>query len=277
MKIGSYISMSDGLVCALQDAESYGCTAMMIYTASPKSFNRKALDEESVERGLAYKRQTAISDIVIHAPYIINPASMDEEKRGRAVNIIKDELEKAALLHADYIVLHPGSCIGGTLDDGIENLAEVLNEAYSPNAPMMCVETMAGKGNEICYHFWEFGKLFSLLKHPEKVGVCIDTCHIYDGGYDLVNNLKGIMSEIREYIGVDKVKVIHVNGSLNGLGSQKDRHANLLSEDNLLPISAIKAFCNQECFKSAIKILETPVDKTTGNYRFKEEIEAMKI
>ena len=228
LKIGSHVSISGGLLGAAKEAYSYGANTFMIYTGAPQNTKRSPLENLKIKEGQAFMAAHGISDIVIHAPYIINLASYKEETYTLAKEFLALELERTAAIGSSYLVLHPGSYTDKTYEYGVERIADAINEVLTPETkPIICLETMAGKGKEIGRSFEELRDIIDRIKLKDQIGVCFDTCHVHDSGYDIVGNLDGVFEEFDRIIGLDRLKVFHINGSLNPSGAKKDRHANL--------------------------------------------------
>lgn len=278
LKIGSHVSMSGGLLGAAKEAYSYGANTFMIYTGAPQNTKRSPMEKLKVKEGQAFMEAYGLSDIVIHAPYIINLASCKEDTYQLARDFLKLELERTAALGSNYLVLHPGSFTTETLEYGIQRIIDALNEVLTEDTkPIICLETMAGKGSEVGRNFEELKAIIDGVKLSEKIGVCFDTCHVHDSGYDIVTNFDEVIGEFDHIIGLDKLKVFHINGSLNVRGARKDRHANLgANEDNpkgkdQIGSDAIYHIVHHPAVQGRPFILETPwLDKKTNLY--KEEI-----
>lgn len=278
MKIGSHVSMTGGLINAAKEAFSYGANTFMIYTGAPQNTKRSPIEKLKIEEGQNFMKQNGISDIVVHAPYIINLASYKEDTYSLAVEFLKKEIERTTAIGSKYLVLHPGSFTDKTLEYGIERIANGLNTVLNDNTiPFICLETMAGKGSEIGRNFEEIVSIIEKVKQKDKIGVCFDTCHLHDSGYDIINDLDNILNKFDSLIGLDRLKVVHINGSLNPCGAKKDRHANIgANEDNpkgkdFIGFDAIYNFVHHSKLKDKIFILETPwLDAKTNLY--KEEI-----
>lgn len=282
MKIGSHVSMSGGLINSAKEAYSYGANTFMIYTGAPQNTKRSPIEKLKIEEGHKFMLEHDISDIVVHAPYIINLASYKESIFELAVDFLKLEIERTTAVGSNYIVVHPGAYTDKDLEYGIDRIVEGLNRVLDNDTiPFICLETMAGKGTEIGRTFDELGQIINKVERSEKLGVCFDTCHVHDSGYDIVNDFNGVMTEFDNIIGLDRLKVLHINGSLNKRGAKKDRHANIgaksdnpKGEDNI-GFDAIYNIVHSEYTKDKIFILETPwLDKKTNLY--KEEIASLK-
>lgn len=282
MKIGSHVSMSGGLINAAKEAYSYGANTFMIYTGAPQNTKRSPIEKLKIKEGKEFMSQNNISEIVVHAPYIINLASYKEDTYNLAIDFLKQEIDRTTAIGSDYIVLHPGSFTDKTAEYGIERIANGLNQVLTENTkPFICLETMAGKGSEIGRNFEELKAIIDKVDRNEKIGICLDTCHLHDSGYDIVNDFDNVMKHFDNIIGLDKVKVIHVNGSLNKCGAKKDRHANLGADEvnpkgkDYIGFDAIYNIVHSNYLKDKIFILETPWLDTKTNL-YKEEISRLR-
>ena len=278
LKIGSHVSISGGLLGAAKEAYSYGANTFMIYTGAPQNTKRSPIENLKIKEGKAFMEAHGLSDIVVHAPYIINLASYKEETYNLGKEFLALELERATAIGSNYLVLHPGSFTDKTYEYGVERIAAALNEVLKEDTvPMICLETMAGKGKEIGRSFEEIRDIIDRVELKDKIGVCFDTCHVHDSGYDIINNLDEVFAEFDRIIGLDKLKVFHINGSLNPSGAKKDRHANLGADetnpkgkDHIGKEALYKLVHHPVAAKKPL-ILETPwLDKKTNLY--KEEI-----
>lgn len=282
MKIGSHVSMSGGLINAAKEAYSYGANTFMIYTGAPQNTKRSPIEKLKIEEGRAFMKENNISDIVVHAPYIVNLASYKEDTYGLAVDFLKQEIERTTAIGSNYIVLHPGAFTDKTAEYGIQRIADGLNQVLTDDTvPTICLETMAGKGTEVGRNFEEIKAIIDKVDKKDKIGVCLDTCHLHDSGYDIVNDFDNVMKQFDSIIGIDKIKVIHINGSLNERGAKKDRHANLGADEtnpkgkDFIGFDAIYNIVHSPYLKDKIFILETPwLDKKTNLY--KQEIERLR-
>lgn len=282
LKIGSHVSISGGLLGAAKEAASYGANTFMIYTGAPQNTRRKPIDALKVDEGREYMMSNGLIDFVVHAPYIINLASHKPDTYQLANRFLANELERTAALGSEYLILHPGSYTEMNLEYGMNRIIEGLNNVLTEETtPTLLLETMSGKGSEVGYCFEHLAHIISQLKHPEKVGVCLDTCHIHDAGYDIVHALNSVLDEFDSIVGLDKIKVVHVNGSLNKLGAKKDRHANIGASDgnpkgaDHIGFDAIYRIIHHPKLANRNFILETPwLDSKTNLY--KEEIELLR-
>lgn len=278
LKLGSHVSMSGGLLGAAKEAASYEADTFMIYTGAPQNTRRKPIDQMKIEEGKAFMTAHGLSDIVIHAPYIINMGSFKTTIYDLAKTFFAEEIRRTEAIGANYIVVHPGAYTEKDADYGIQRIIDALNEILTPETkPFICLETMAGKGTEIGRSFEEIARIIDGVTLSDKLGVCYDTCHTHDAGYDVINDFDGVLAEFNRVIGLDRIKVFHINGSLNPKGAGKDRHANLgAGVDNprgmdYIGKEAIHRIVHHPVANGKPLILETPwLNKSVNLY--KEEI-----
>ncbi len=279
--IGSHVSYTkdDGLLGSVKEALSYGENTFMFYTGAPQNTYRAPIDKSKTEEAikLMEKEGIDIKDVIIHAPYIINLATANEEKFNFAVNFLKQEVKRARELNIDKIVLHPGSHVGIGEEKGLENIIKGLNLVLDEkNGPIICLETMAGKGTELGTTFKQINTIIKNVKNNNRLMVCLDTCHLNDAGYD-VKNFDSLLEEFDKIVGLEKIGCIHINDSKNEIASHKDRHENIglgtIGFDNLIKI------IYHEKLKEIPKILETPYisidggkDRTYPPYKFEIEM-----
>lgn len=260
MLLGSHVSMSGKkmLLGASEEALSYGANTFMIYTGAPQNTRRKAIEELNIENGLLHMQEHGMSNIVVHAPYIINLANTTKpETFELGVNFLREEIVRTAALQATQIVLHPGAHVGAGVDAGIARIVEGLNEVLTDVQPVqIALETMAGKGSEIGRTFEEIARIIDGVTHNERLSVCLDTCHIHDAGYDIVNDFDGVLNEFDKIIGLDRLKVVHINDSKNVRGAAKDRHENIGFGE--IGFDAIHYIVHHPQLMHLPKILETP-------------------
>ncbi|WP_305767391.1 deoxyribonuclease IV [Candidatus Epulonipiscium viviparus] len=281
LKIGSHVSMSNGLIGAAEEAWSYGANTFMIYTGAPQNTRRSPIEKLKIKEGQEFMKAHGISDIVVHAPYIINLAAAKEDTYAFAKEFLKLELARTKTLGSEYLVIHPGAYTSATLDEGIDRIVAAINSALQEDGPTLLLETMSGKGTEIGKNFHEIKRIIAGVIMKNKIGVCFDTCHLHDSGYDIVEDFDGVLKEFDELVGKDYIKVVHLNGSINVRGAKKDRHANLGADrtnprgEDKIGITAIKKIVANPICQNIPLILETPwLDKNTNLY--KEEIELLR-
>ncbi len=281
--LGSHCKMSGSemFLGSAKEAHGYGANAFMVYTGAPQNTKRKDVSELRIDEGHKYMKDHGIEKVVIHAPYIINLANtLKPEIFKLAKDFLKVEIDRTIAMGSDILVLHPGSGVGAETDVAINQIIDGLNEILTPD--MNCsiaLETMAGKGSEIGRSFEELRAIIDGVKLSDKLSVCFDTCHVFDAGYDIVNDLDGVLDEFNRIIGKEKISVFHINDSLNTLGSHKDRHANL-GKGNI-GFEPIRDIVYHPDFSGIPKILETPYvskkgDDDTRVPPYKEEIEMLK-
>ena len=279
--LGSHVSMSGSkmLLGSSEEAASYGATTFMIYTGAPQNTRRKPIEELNIAAGHLSMEGNGQSNIVVHAPYIINIANTLKPETFRlGVDFLQSEIERTAALGVDQIVLHPGAHVGAGVDLGIAKIIEGLNEVLSQDYPVrIALETMAGKGTECGRNFDEIAAIIDGVTHNERLSVCFDTCHVHDAGYDIVNDFEGVLNEFDKIVGMERISVIHVNDSKNERGAMKDRHENIgFGHIGFEPLSYI---VHHEGFQSIPKILETPfvgLDPKKKLAPYKYEIEMFK-
>ncbi|MCO4339142.1 deoxyribonuclease IV [Staphylococcus agnetis] len=281
MLIGSHVSMSGKkmLQASAEEAHKYGASTFMIYTGAPQNTRRKAIEELNIEAGQKAMQAYGLSNIVVHAPYIINIANTSKpEVFELGVNFLQNEIERTEAIGAKDIVLHPGSHVGAGAEVGIKRIIEGLNEVLTnKNDVRIALETMAGKGSEVGRTFEEIAQIIDGVTHNERLSVCLDTCHIHDAGYDVVNDFDGVLNEFDKIIGVDRIKVVHVNDSKNPREAHKDRHENI--GFGHIGFDALNYVVHHKQFEHIPKILETPYvgdDKKNKKPPYKFEIVALK-
>ncbi|MEK4629386.1 MAG: deoxyribonuclease IV [Solibacillus sp.] len=260
MLLGSHVSMSGKkmLLGASEEALSYGANTFMIYTGAPQNTRRKPIEELNIMKGLLHMQENGMSNIIVHAPYIINLANTTKpETFELGVNFLQEEIKRTAALEATQIVLHPGAHVGAGVDVGIARIVEGLNEVLTQDYPVqIALETMAGKGSEIGRNFEELARIIDGVTNNERLSICFDTCHTHDAGYDIVNDFDGVLNEFDKIIGLDRLKVLHINDSKNVCGAGKDRHENI--GFGHIGFEAMKYIVHHPQLMDRPKILETP-------------------
>lgn len=225
MLLGCHLSSSKGFLAMGKQAVSIGANTFQFFTRNPRGGAAKPIDEKDIKAYLEYARENGIAQIVAHAPYTLNACAADEGLRKFARETMADDLKRMEYLPGNLYNFHPGSHVKQGVDIGIEYIAEMLNEILTPDtSTMVLLETMAGKGSEIGRSFEELRMILDKVELKEKMGVCLDTCHIFDAGYDIVNDFDGVLDEFDKIVGLDKLKAVHLNDSMNEIGSHKDRH-----------------------------------------------------
>lgn len=281
LKIGSHVSMSGDkmLLASSEEAAGYGASAMMIYTGAPQNTRRKAIEKLNIEKGRAHMENHGILDVVVHAPYIINIGNaIKPETFEIGVQFLRSEIDRTAAIGAGQIVLHPGSHVGEGEETGIKKIIEGLNEVLtSEDSIQIALETMAGKGSECGYRFEHLAAIMDGVTHNDKLSVCFDTCHTHDAGYDIVQDFDGVLEEFDRIVGINKIKVVHVNDSKNPMGARKDRHENIGLGH--IGFAALNNVVHHPALKDVPKILETPyvgTDKKNKKAPYRFEIEMLR-
>jgi deoxyribonuclease IV len=277
LKIGSHVSMSGKkmLLAASEEAVSYGANTFMIYTGAPQNTKRKKIEELNIEAGRAHMKAHGIEEIVVHAPYIINIGNAKNPDTFRlGVEFLRSEIERTEAIGAKQIVLHPGAHVGAGPEAGIRKIIEGLNEVLTREQTVqIALETMAGKGSECGRSFEELAQIIDGVTHNEKLSVCFDTCHTHDAGYDIVEDFDGVLEEFDRIIGLERLKVLHINDSKNPRGSRKDRHENI--GFGHIGFAALNYIVHHPQLDDIPKILETPYvgeDKNRKKPPYKHEI-----
>lgn len=279
--LGSHVSMSGKkmLLGSSEEAVEYGANTFMIYTGAPQNTRRKPIEELNIDSGTANMAAHGQSNIVVHAPYIINLANTTKPETFRlGVDFLQQEIQRTEALGVNQIVLHPGAHVGAGVDVGIARIIEGLNEVLSEDANVrIALETMAGKGTECGRSFEEIARIIDGVNNNERLSVCFDTCHVHDAGYDIVHDFAGVLDEFDKIVGLDRISVIHVNDSKNERGAGKDRHENIgFGHIGFEPLAYI---VHHPTFKSVPKILETPyigTDKANKKAPYAIEIDMLK-
>ncbi|WII36660.1 deoxyribonuclease IV [Paenibacillus thiaminolyticus] len=260
LKIGSHVSFSEkGLLTATKEAISYGSSSFMIYTGAPQNTRRKPIDKLFIEEGKELMNKHGIDEIVVHAPYIINLGSYKPATFELAVSFLQDEIHRTDCIGVNNIVLHPGAYTDKDAEYGINRIAEGLNEVLRNTKETnvnIALETMAGKGTEIGRSFEEIAAIIDKVEDNGRLTVCLDTCHIHDAGYDIVNDLDGVLEEFDRVVGLGRIAVVHINDSKNPTGAGKDRHAPIGA--GYLGFDTIRNVVQHEALLGRPFILETP-------------------
>lgn len=257
--IGNHLSSAQGYLAMGKEALELGADVFAFFTRNPRGGKAKAIDPEDVRAFLALKESHGIGRLVAHAPYTLNPCAARDEVRRFAREAMTDDLQRMEYTPGNYYNLHPGSHVGQGAERGIALIAELLNEVITPEqTTTVLLETMSGKGTEVGRSFEELAAILAQLRHPEKVGICLDTCHVWDGGYDIVSDLTGVLQHFDTVIGLERLRAIHLNDSLNPLASHKDRHARL--GEGCIGLDALTAIVRHPRLRELPFILETPND-----------------
>ncbi|MDE6500904.1 MAG: deoxyribonuclease IV [Ruminococcus sp.] len=255
--IGCHMSVSNGFYAMGVQSREIGANTFAFFTRNPRGSSAKEINPSDVRKFLDISGN--FGKLVAHAPYTMNPCSADEKTRIFARNAMADDLKRMEYTPDNYYNFHPGSHVKQGAEIGIKLIAQQLNEVLTPQqSTIVLLETMAGKGSEVGRNFEEIRAIIDRVELKEKIGVCLDTCHIWDGGYDIVNNPDGVMEEFDRIIGLDRLKAVHLNDSLNPCGSHKDRHAKI--GEGHIGADALVKFINRPEIKGLPVILETPND-----------------
>lgn len=272
MIIGSHVSMKGKkmLLGAVEEAASYGETAFMIYTGAPQNTKRKPIEDLMIEPGRELMAEKGIESIVIHAPYIVNLANPNKPENFEFyVSFLKDEIKRAEAIGAKQITFHPGSHVQTSTEEGIKALVKGLNAVLTGDEKaQIAIETMSGKGSEIGVRFEEIAAIIDGVTHNESLSVTMDTCHMNDAGYDVKDHFDDVLEEFDRIIGLDRLKVMHINDSKNPRGAHKDRHANV--GEGTIGFEALNRIVNHPALKDCPKILETPWVQYDDNKRHKK-------
>lgn len=274
--IGSHVSFTKDrqLLGSLEEAISFGGNTFMFYTGAPQNTNRSSINDELTYLAvdLMHKNDVLLDKLIVHAPYIINLANkLKIDQYNFSVRFLLEECKRCEELGVKYLVLHPGSHVGCGIDQGIKNIAHALNLVLENTTTIILLETMAGKGTEIGSKFEELKGIIDLVDKKDQVGVCLDTCHLFDAGYD-ITNFDNLLKEFKKYIPISKIKCLHINDSKNIKASHKDRHANL-GFGNIGFDVLINIIYNKQ-LEDVPKILETPYIDIYPPY--KQEIDMIK-
>ncbi len=271
LKIGCHLSSSKGYEAMAKTALQINANTFQFFTRNPRGGNAKAIDPEDIENFKKVASENQISPILAHAPYTLNACSADPKLRDFAKRTMADDLMRMEYTPGNLYNFHPGSHVKQGVEIGITFIAQMLNEILTSDcSTTVLLETMAGKGSEIGAHFEELREILDRTEHNEKMGVCLDTCHVWDGGYDIVNHLDEVLTEFDQIIGLNRLKAIHLNNSQNDLGSHKDRHATLTT--GKIPLDALVRIINHPALRHLPFYLETP-NELPG---YKEEIRLMR-
>ena len=257
--IGCHLSCAKGFLPMAKDAEKIGATAFQFFTRNPRGGNARALDDRDIEAFLKKKEELQIGSLVAHAPYTLNGCSADENVRDFAWRTMKDDLERLEHTPGNFYNFHPGSHVKQGTETGIRLISEMLNGILRPEqSTIVLLETMAGKGSEVGGRFEELREILDRVELKEKMGVCLDTCHVWDGGYDIVHDLDGVLTEFDRIVGLDRLKAVHLNDSLNPCGAKKDRHAKI--GEGHIGLEALTGVINHPALRNLPFCLETPND-----------------
>ena len=255
--IGCHLSSTKGYTHMVKEALNIGADTFQFFTRNPRGGKAKDIDEKDVSEFLEIARENHFAPILAHAPYTLNPCSADERVKAFAQEVMTDDLMRMEYTPNSYYNFHPGSHVGQGIEKGIELIAEMLNKILTPEqTTIVLLETMSGKGSEVGGTFGELKQIIDKVNLSEKIGVCLDTCHIHDAGYDIVNDLDGVLAEFDRIIGLERLYAIHLNDSKNPFDSHKDRHEKI--GQGKLGLETIIHVINHPRLRHLLFLLETP-------------------
>ncbi len=257
LNIGCHLSSTKGFEAMGKQAVKIGANTFQFFTRNPRGSKAKAINPEDVNKLIELMKEHQFAKVLAHAPYTLNPCSADENTREFARITLKDDLERMEYLPGNLYNFHPGSHVKQGTEIGINQIAKLLNEIlWEEQQTIVLLETMAGKGTEIGRNFEELRSIIEKVELKDKIGVCLDTCHIHDGGYDIVNDLDGVLKSFDEIIGLDRLHAIHLNDSMNPINAHKDRHQKI--GEGCIGLEAIVKIINHPALKGIPFFLETP-------------------
>lgn len=257
LNIGCHLSISNGFEAIGKQALEIGANTFQFFTRNPRGGSARKIEQTDVDALKLIMSENAFSQILAHAPYTMNLCSAKPETREFALNTLKDDLLRMEYLPDNLYNFHPGSHTGQGTEKGTEQIISALNEAMFPEMhTTVLLETMAGKGSEIGGKFEELTAIINGVDYKDKIGVCLDTCHVFDAGYDIVNHLEEVLDEFDRIIGIDRLKAVHLNDSMNYLGCHKDRHQKI--GEGAIGLDAFKRIINHPVLKNLPFFLETP-------------------
>lgn len=269
--IGSHISSSKGYAAMGRQALKLGADTFAFFTRNPRGGSAKEIRQEDVDKFLKIAEEGGFGKLVAHAPYTLNACAAKEEVRTFAREAFADDLRRMEYIPGNYYNFHPGSHVGQGSEIGIQKIAEILNDVLTEEqTTTVLLETMSGKGTEVGRNFEELRKILNLVEKKSKMGICLDTCHVWDGGYDIVHDLDGVLNDFDHIIGLERLKAIHLNDSLNDCGSHKDRHARI--GEGKIGMEALVRIIKHPALREIPFILETPNDDSGWT----EEIHVLK-
>ena len=262
-KIGCHLSSAGGYAPAAKQAYELGGDALAVFTRNPRGGSVKPLDLVDFGAFAAFTAEKEFAPLVAHAPYTLNPCAEKTNVREFAFLAFREDLQRLEHIPGNYYNFHPGSHVGQGYAVGIEKITDLLNHVLWKNMhTTVLLETMAGKGSEVGCTFEQLHAIIDGTEHQEHMGVCFDTCHVWDGGYDIVNDLDGVLTKFDNIVGLKRIKAVHLNNTLNDLGARKDRHAKIA--EGKLPLEAIQRIITHPVFDGIPFILETPQERDEG-------------
>ena len=257
--IGPHISIAKGFSKAAQSAVDMGANTFQFFSRNPRGGNAKAFDERDIMKFQEIRKDNKFGPLLAHAPYTMNLAGVKEEVYEFGRKVIKEDIQRMDSLGIEFLCFHPGSHVGSGVEVGIDKIASALNEAITGNENItVLLETMSGKGSEIGFTFEQIREIIDKVEHDEKIGVCLDTCHIFSAGYDIVNDLDSVIDKFDKIIGLERLKAVHLNDSMMPFKSKKDRHACI--GEGEIGLDAIIRFITHPKLKHLPFYLETPLE-----------------
>lgn len=257
--IGPHISIAKGYAKAAKTAVEIGANTFQFFSRNPRGGNAREFDTKDIANFQEIRKENNFGPLLAHAPYTMNLAAAKDDVYEFGRKVIKEDIERMDSLGIEYICFHPGSHVGVGIDAGINKIIAALNEALTGNENItVLLETMSGKGTEIGFEFEQIKRIIDGVEHNEKLGVCLDTCHIFSAGYDIVNNLDEVLNQFDEIIGLDRLKTIHLNDSMMGFDEKKDRHS--VIGEGKIGLDAIINFMTHPKIKDLPFFLETPLE-----------------
>ena len=257
LHIGCHLSCSNGYLAMGEQAVSLGADTFQFFTRNPRGGAVKPFDVQDAQALVDFLAEHRFAPVLAHAPYTLNACAADEKIRSFAVRTMREDLERLAHIPGAMLNFHPGSHVKQGAEVGIALIAKMLDEVYTPELPTaVLLETMAGKGSEVGRSFGELRAIMDAAKAGDRLGVCLDTCHVYDAGYDIVGDLDGVLEEFDRVIGLDRLRAIHINDSKNPMGSHKDRHERI--GEGSIGLDAMTRIINHPALRHLPFYLETP-------------------
>lgn len=272
LAIGCHLSSSKGYLHMAKDAQSIGANTFQFFTRNPRGCKAKDIDPADVAQFLTFSQEMGMPCILAHAPYTLNACAEKPDVREFALQVFSDDLARMENTPGQMYNFHPGSHVKQGSEVGIEKIADVLNQVLAPQqTTTVLLETMAGKGTEVGRTFQELREILDRVELSDHMGVCLDTCHVWDAGYDIVNNLDGVLEEFDSVIGLSRLRAIHLNDSKNPLGAHKDRHEKI--GQGFIGLDAFERIVNHPSLSNMPFFLETPHDNLDG---YAQEIALLK-
>ena len=257
LAIGCHLSASKGFLHMGKEAYSLGGNTFQFFTRNPRGGNAKKMDAQDAQNLVQFVQEHHFATLLAHAPYTLNACSADEKVREFAHMAMVDDLRRMEFLPGNYYNFHPGSHVGQGIEAGVEQIAALLNRILTPDQnTIVLLETMSGKGSEVGSRFEELHAIIERLDYPEKIGVCMDTCHVYSAGYDIVNQLDGVLESFDRIVGLNRLKALHLNDSMTPFASHKDRHEKI--GKGSIGLAAMERLINHPALRELPFYLETP-------------------